>query len=223
MTTRAYVRISTQEKGKESISLSLQEERIKEFCQEPVTIYRDVASAGSVNRPGYLSLLKDLKRGDRLVIYRLDRLTRSSFDFADFWRGYILKKKIDFVSVTQNYDTLTPSGRFQLKIMVDVADLEREMIKLRTREALAEKRKQNLVISHYLPYGYQRDGKHLIPDPREQRVLRRMKKWREEKMSFEAIARRLEKTKVKSKRNLGWKGYTVIDIFKREALVEADL
>ena len=112
---------------------------------------------------GYRKLLNELRSRDRLIVYRLDRLTRNSFDFADLWRGYIQRKQICFVSLTENYDTTTADGMLQIKLRVDIADFEREIIRTRTREALAEKRRQGLVISRYIPYGYAKRGKHLEP------------------------------------------------------------
>ncbi len=162
--TRAYIRVSTQEKNQNGISLELQKKSIIDFCSSAVPVfYEDIASAGSVNRPAYKKLLSELRTRDRLVVYRLDRLTRNSFDFADLWRGYIQRKKIRFVSVTERYDTTTADGMFQIKLRVDFADFEREIIRTRTREALAEKRKQGLVISPYIPYGYAKRGKYLEP------------------------------------------------------------
>ncbi len=81
---RAYIRISIQEKSQNSISLELQKRSILDFCSPIVpTFYEDIASAGSVNRSGYRKLLNELRLRDRLIVYRLDRLTRNSFDFAD--------------------------------------------------------------------------------------------------------------------------------------------
>ncbi len=222
-TTRAYIRISTLEKGQNSISLELQKKFILEFCSPKVPIfYEDIASAGNVYRPGYMKLLEDLRRGDRLIIYRLDRLTRNSFDFADLWRGYIKKKKIDFCCVAENFNTRTPDGLFQIKLKVDFADYEREMIKTRTREALAVKRKQGLIISRYIPYGYERNGKYLKPLPEEQRGIRLMKKWREAGKTYEDIARTLKKRGLSPKRGPVWRAYVVRDILQREAKIQSN-
>ncbi len=222
---RAYIRIWTQEKSQNSISLELQRKSILDFCSPVVPVfYEDIASAGSVNRPAYKKLLNELRPQDHLIVYCLDRLTRNSFDFADLWRGYIQRKQIRFVSVTECYDTTTPDGMFEIKHRVNFADYEREMIRTRTRETLAEKRKQGLIISRYIPYGYNKDGKFLVPDPGEQRILRRMKKWREAGQTFETIACRLQKPGIPTKRDRVWRGYTVSDILRREEkLVEADL
>ncbi len=215
--TRAYVRISIQEKNQNSISLELQKKSILDFCSPRVPIfYEDIASAGSVNRPAYQKLLNELRSRDRLIVYRLDGLTRNSFDFADLWRGYIQRKKISFVSVTEKYDTTTADGMLQIKLRVDIADFEREIIRTRTREALAEKRKQGLVISHYIPYGYAKKGKYLIPVEEEQSNIRLMKKGRKEGHTYEFIARALQRYKIPTKRKKVWRGYVVRDILRRQ-------
>ena len=221
--TRAYIRISTQEKNKNSISLELQKKSILDFCSPRVPIfYEDIASAGSVNRPAYKKLLNELRPQDRLIVYRLDRLTRNSFDFADLWRGYIQRKQIRFVSVTERYDTTTADGMFQIKLRVTFADYEREIIRTRTREALAEKRKQGLVISHYIPYGYEKRGKYLEPIEEEQSIIRIMKQARKEGATYEDIARTLQGYKFPTKRKKVWRGYVVRDILRRQEKLSLD-
>jgi DNA invertase Pin-like site-specific DNA recombinase len=215
--TRAYIRISTQEKSQNSISLELQKKSILDSCSPIVPVfYEDIASAGSVNRPAYKRLLNELRLRDILIVYRLDRLTRNSFDFADLWRGYIQRKKIRFVSVTESYDTRTADGMLQIKLRVDFADFEREIIRTRTREALAEKRKQNLVISRYIPYGYAKRGKYLEPIEEEQSFIRIMKQGRREGKTYEFIARALQRYKIPTKRKKVWRGYVVRDILERQ-------
>ena len=82
---RAYIRISTHEKNQKSISLELQKKSILDFSSPRVPIfYEDIASAGSVSRPVYKKLLNELRSRDRLIVYRLDRLTRNSFDLPIF-------------------------------------------------------------------------------------------------------------------------------------------
>ncbi len=214
--TRAYIRISTQEKSQNSISLELQKKSILDFCSPKVPIfYEDIASAGSVNRPAYKRLLNELRPQDHLIVYRLDRLTRNSFDFADLWRGYIQRKEIRFVSVTERDNTTTADGMFQIKLRVTFADYETEIIRTRTREALAEKRKQGLAISRYIPYGYVKRDKYLKPIEEEQRIIRLMKKWREAGVTYEFIARALQGYKIPTKRKKVWRGYVVCDILER--------
>ena len=214
---RAYIRISTHEKNQNSISLELQKKSILDFCSPGVPIfYEDIASAGSVNRPAYKKLLNELRPQDHLIVYRLDRLTRNSFDFADLWRDYIRKKQIRFASVTEKYNTTTADGMFQIKLRVDFADYEREIIRTRTREALAEKRKQGLVISRYIPYGYAKRGKYLEPIEEEQENIRLMKKWRTAGVTYEFIARTLQGYKISTRRKKVWRGYVVRDILQRQ-------
>ncbi len=93
--------------------------------------------------------------------------------------------------MTENYDTTTADGMLQIKLRVDIADFEREIIRARTREALAEKRKQGLVICRYIPYGYAKRGKYLEPIEEEQSIIRLMKQGRREGKTYEFIARAL--------------------------------
>jgi len=99
---------------------------------------------------------------------------------------------------------------------VDIADFEREIIRTRTREALAEKRKQGLVISRYIPYGYAKRGKYLEPIEEEQSIIRFMKQARKGGTTYEFIARALQRYKVPTKRKKVWRGYVVRGILQRQ-------
>lgn len=125
-------------------------------------------SGGTLERPALKKLLADAEAGliDIIVIYKIDRLSRSISDFAD------LSKKFDewdvsFCSVTQEINTSTSSGRMMLNILMTFAQYEREIIAERVRDKMAASRKQGKWVGGTIPYGYRSENRHLIPDPEQ--------------------------------------------------------
>jgi site-specific DNA recombinase len=112
-------------------------------------------SGGNLERPALKKLLDDAANGlvDIIVIYKLDRLSRSICDFAE------LSKKFDewgvsFVSVTQEINTSTSSGRMMLNILMTFAQYEREIIAERIRDKMSASRKRGQWVGGSIPFGY---------------------------------------------------------------------
>lgn len=148
-----YVRVSTQEQAKEGYSIGEQIERLKKYCDAMdwiiVNTYIDPGySGGDTNRPGLKALIKAVEEGevDKVVVYKLDRLSRSQKDTLFLIEDVFLKNNTDFVSMNENFDTSTPFGRAMIGILAVFAQLEREQIKERMsmgREARAKLGKWN--------------------------------------------------------------------------------
>ena len=122
---------------KDSISIESQIEYAKrEVFSEECKIYQDSGYSGkNTNRPAFSEMMRDIHAGqiEKVVVYRLDRISRSIVDFADFIE--ILESGgISFVSATEKFDTSTPMGRAMLYIIVVFAQLERETIAERVRD-----------------------------------------------------------------------------------------
>ena len=133
-----YLRVSTQEQAKEGYSIGEQEIRLKNYCKAMdwniYKIYVDPGySGGETNRPGLQDLTKDVEAGnlDKVVVYKLDRLSRSQLDTLYLIEKVFLAHNTDFVSMSENFDTSTPFGRAMIGILAVFAQLEREQIKER--------------------------------------------------------------------------------------------
>ncbi len=133
-----YVRVSTQEQAKEGYSIEEQIERLQKFCEAHkwivVKIYTDAGySGGNMDRPALQDLIRDVKAGkaDKVLVYKLDRLSRSQKDTLELIEDIFLKNNVDFVSMNENFDTATPFGRAMIGILAVFAQLEREQIKER--------------------------------------------------------------------------------------------
>lgn len=160
-----YVRVSTQEQAREGYSIGEQIERLTKYCEAMgwtvVEVYVDPGySGGDTNRPGLKKMLKDIAAGgiDKVVVYKLDRLSRSQKDTLFLIEDEFLKNNVDFVSMNENFDTSTPFGRAMIGILAVFAQLEREQIRERMsmgKEARAKEGKWNG--GNTLPVGYDYD------------------------------------------------------------------
>lgn len=138
MLVALYPRVSTQEQAKEGYSIGEQIERLNKYCEAMGwTVYKTYTdpgySGGDTNRPGLQEMIKDVKAGkvDKVVVYKLDRLSRSQLDTLYLIEKVFLANNTDFVSMSENFDTSTPFGRAMIGILAVFAQLEREQIKER--------------------------------------------------------------------------------------------
>lgn len=124
-----YARVSTEDQD-----LALQIAALKAAgCER---IYEDKKSGKNLDRPGWKKCRMDLREGDTLVIWKLDRLGRSAIDLIQLL-GEFEREGIDFICTTQGFDTRTPMGRCMFQISAAFAELERAMIAERTKEGIA--------------------------------------------------------------------------------------
>ena len=144
-TTVGYVRVSTQEQATNGVSLDAQEARIVAYCTalgwQVSEVIRDAGeSAKSLKRPGISRILEGVRGGTvgRVVILKLDRVTRSTRDLANLLDTFA-KADASLVSVSESLDTLSAAGRLVVNMLGVVAQWEREAIGERTASALAHK------------------------------------------------------------------------------------
>lgn len=136
MRTAIYLRVSTLEQAQEGYSISEQTDRLTKYCEARdwtvAKIYTDPGYSGSnMNRPALKMLLNDVKSFDMVLVYKLDRLSRSQKDTLYLIEDVFLKNNVEFVSMNENFDTSTPFGRAMIGILSVFAQLEREQIKER--------------------------------------------------------------------------------------------
>ncbi len=112
-------------------------------------------SGGSMDRPGLKALLADIARGliDIVVVYKVDRLTRSLADFAKIVEAFD-RQGVSFVSVTQAFNTTTSMGRLTLNVLLSFAQFEREVTGERIRDKIAASKKKGMWMGGTLPLGY---------------------------------------------------------------------
>lgn len=118
-------------------------------------------SGGTMNRPAFQDLLQDVENGkvDIVVVYKVDRLTRSLMDFSKIVDIFD-KHETSFVSITQQFNTTTSMGRLTLNILLSFAQFEREVTGERIRDKFAASKKKGMWINGMPPMGYvKKDGK----------------------------------------------------------------
>ena len=132
-------------------------------------------SGGNMERPGLKKLLEDVRSGmvDIIVVYKIDRLSRSLADFAKLVEIFD-EHKVTFVSVTQAFNTTTSMGRLTLNILLSFAQFERELAGERVRDKIAASRQRGIWMGGMPPLGYDVADRKLIPNPQEAKIVREM-------------------------------------------------
>jgi len=130
-------------------------------------------SGGTLERPALKRLLADIEAGkvDVVVVYKIDRLSRSLMDFAKLVDVFE-RNEVTFVSVTQQFSTITSMGKLTLNILFSFAQFEREVIGERIRDKFAASRKKGMWMGGWAPLGYRVESRKLIVDKAEAEKVR---------------------------------------------------
>ena len=156
MKTAIYARQSVNKK--DSISIETQIDICKREIKDngPIEIYQDKGYSGkNTSRPAFQSLLNDVKQNkiNNIIVYRLDRISRSVLDFANIID--ILKEhNVGFVSANEKFDTTTPVGKAMLYIVMVFAQLERETIAERVKDNYYARGTEGVWLGGPAPYGF---------------------------------------------------------------------
>jgi len=130
-------------------------------------------SGGSINRPALQQLMDDVQAGkvDVIVVYKVDRLTRSLADFAKIVE-ILDAKGVSFVSVTQQFNTTSSMGRLTLNVLLSFAQFEREVTGERIRDKIAASKKKGMWMGGNLPIGYEAKNRSLVVNDGEAETVR---------------------------------------------------
>ncbi len=130
-------------------------------------------SGGSMERPALRRLLADIEHGlvDVIVVYKIDRLTRSLADFARMVEIFDAHGA-SFVSVTQQFNSTTSMGRLTLNVLLSFAQFEREVTGERIRDKIAASKKRGMWMGGFVPVGYLKRDRSLEIDPEEAETVR---------------------------------------------------
>lgn len=165
-----YARVSTQEQAKEGYSIDEQVDRLKKYCEahgrSDFKIYVDGGFSGaSMDRPELKKMVVDVESGrlEKVIVYKLDRLSRSQKDTLHLIEDIFLANGVDFESMNERFDTGTSFGRAMIGILAVFAQLEREQIRERMemgKEGRAKDGKWHG--GAYKPIGYDYEGGKLV-------------------------------------------------------------
>ena len=130
-------------------------------------------SGGTLERPALKRLIADIEFGkiDVVVVYKIDRLSRSLMDFAKLVEVFE-RRGVTFVSVTQSFNTTTSMGRLTLNILLSFAQFEREVIGERIRDKVAASRRKGMWMGGYVPLGYRVENRKLLVNEEEAASVR---------------------------------------------------
>ena len=141
----------------DSISVESQVEFCKkEVIGQPFKVYTDKGYSGkNIDRPAFQGLMRDIEAGiiRRVIVYRLDRISRSVLDFANLIEVF-QRNRVDFVSTMEKFDTSTPIGKAMLMIVMIFAQLERETIQQRVIDAYSSRSKRGFYMGGRVPFGF---------------------------------------------------------------------
>ncbi len=196
MTSVAYARCSTEEQSLEGLSLRTQRDTLAAWGKLhncALEHNQDVASGSTLARQGIQNIIERIERGEvsRLVVTRLDRLSRSLLDTCSLIQ-LCQEHDVALVSVQESLDTSTPSGRFVTHLLGAVSEHERELISQRTRDALASKRRRGEWTGKP-PYGFEIAADGCLREVPEQiETVRKVKRARRDGRSIRQIAARFD-------------------------------
>jgi site-specific DNA recombinase len=164
--------------------------------------YDDPAySGGNLDRPALKKLLTDIEAGriDVVVVYKIDRLTRSLADFAKLVEVFDARS-ISFVAVTQQFNTTTSMGRLTLNVLLSFAQFERELSSERVRDKIAASRRKGKWTGGTVPLGYVARDKKLVVNKAEAETVRTIFRLYLELKSFSKVVAELDRRRIVTKR-----------------------
>ena len=223
-----YCRVSTEEQAKEGVSLEAQERALRAYCDmrglEAAEVIVDAGvSAGKplVARPGGSRLLEAVRAREvgAVVVWKLDRLFRNASEclvVTDTWdREGVAVHLVDLGG--QSVDTTSAVGRFFLTMLAGMAELERNMIRERTADAIRHKQTKCEYTGGQVPYGWRvgEDGR-LVEHEGEQLIVRSARKLRGEGQSLREVGRSLEEMGLLPRNGGKWNPRTIRNLTECE-------
>lgn len=226
-----YARQSIEKK--DSLSLESQIEFAKrEARTDDIKIYQDSGFSGKdTNRPAFTQMMQDIHNGliNQVIVYRLDRISRSILDFADFINE-LEEKKVSFISATEKFDTTTPMGRAMLYIVVVFAQLERETIGERVKDNYYARVKKGAWGGGPAAYGFDLirtkiDGKACTtyqPNDSIEVVKKIFDLYSKPGTTLRSIQKQLNAEGIRTKTGSYFSSVKISDILKNPSYVQAD-
>lgn len=172
-------------------------------------------SGGHLERPALQQLMQDVdnKQVDQIVVYKIDRLTRSLADFSRLV-DRLDKAEASFVSVTQSFNTGTSMGRLTLNVLLSFAQFEREVTAERIRDKIAASKRKGLWMGGNVPLGYDAAGRTLRINASEAQAIRTLYDLYEAHGALNSVAKAAERVGIRSRRRQTkaglWRGGNVL-------------
>ena len=231
--TAIYARQSIDKK--DSISIDTQIEFCRRFVGEgqEFKVYKDKGWSGkNIDRPEFQRLLTDIKSGliNKLIVYKLDRISRSLHDFSDLMEVF-REYNVEFASTVETFDTSTAIGRAMLGIIMVFAELERENILMRVKDNYYARGEKGMYLGGQPTYGFDKMPSNLggiktsvlVPNGDMKTVEFMYNAYREEQASLGKIAKQLNESKIASPNGKLWDSNMISRILRNPSYVMADI
>ena len=217
---------------KDSISIEGQIDLCKKEVDGEVKVFSDKGYSGkNIDRPAFKDLMKAVKRGeiDKIIVYRLDRISRSITDFGQIWET-LHEHNAEFISVNEKFDTSTPVGRAMVYIIMVFAQLERETIAERIKDNYHQRAKRGAYLGGPAPFGFNierttisgKKASMLVLNDNMEIVKQIFEKYAYSDMSLGKIAAWLTKQKVPGIKRKTWDNVSISRILHNPSYVKAD-
>lgn len=224
--TAIYVRQSVEKK--DSISIEGQIEKCLTETEGEYEIYQDKGFSGkNIKRPAFLKMMQDVEQCKitKIVVYRLDRFSRSITDFSNIWE-ILCKYHVDFVSINEKFDTASPMGRAMLHIIMVFAQLERETISERITDNYYMRAKSGAWTGGPAPFGFSIQKKllnnkkisYLSPNQYSDIVLQIFEKYQKKESSLGSVAKEM----MAIYKNKKWDSVTISRILHNPIYVQCN-
>lgn len=224
--TAIYVRQSVEKK--DSISIEGQIEKCLTETEGKYEIYQDKGFSGkNIKRPAFLKMMQDVEQCKitKIVVYRLDRFSRSITDFSNIWE-ILCKYHVDFVSINEKFDTASPMGRAMLHIIMVFAQLERETISERITDNYYMRAKSGAWTGGPAPFGFSIQKKllnnkkisYLSPNQYSDIVLQIFEKYQKKESSLGSVAKEM----MAIYKNKKWDSVTISRILHNPIYVQCN-
>lgn len=215
-----YIRVSTDGQVESGLSLEAQRKKIEAYASlkdlELIEIIEDAGiSAKNLNRPGIKRLMElgRKKEIDAVIIAKLDRMFRNTIDALE--TSEILNKRgVALHSIEESLDTQSAIGGFFFTMLAALAEMERKLIGERTRTALNQKKARNEYCGGHVPYGYRLENGKLIEEPTEKAIIEKMRVWRKDGRTLQAICNSLNGEGIASRGGGKWRISSIHKILK---------
>jgi DNA invertase Pin-like site-specific DNA recombinase len=203
----SYLRLSTDE-DKQSNSFEIQEQVITKYIKknglEPIIkTFKDTKSGAKLEqRFGLMELLNTIKKNDKVIVHKIDRLSRDVLQMG-WLRTEIARKGVELVIIDTKIDSNDPISNLMEQIVTAFASYEREMIKSRIKATMELKKSKGEKLGGSIPFGFdvveENEKKILVKNELEQKTITSIKRYKIKGMSLGAIAKKLNERGITTK------------------------
>lgn len=227
MKAAIYIRVSTAYQVDKD-SLPMQRKDLIDYCKSVLNIkdyevFEDAGySAKNTDRPAFQEMMARIRNHEfsHILVWKIDRISRNLADFTRIWNEF-QSLDVQFASKYDNIQTDTPAGRMLMNFLAAMAQMERETTAMRVQATMISRAKEGKWNGTACPLGYKYDYniKYPVPDEEEKKLVQFIFDKYEEIESSNQIAKLLNESGVKSKRNGQWFPKTIVQILKNEFYV----